>query len=140
LPAGNVVATDIAKAVRVEGESNGVDVSVIAFTRNGRGYAVLSFGQNVKDDGAAFARLVVTLAESTPRRADAKPVSHLGTGAVVIAAAIALALAALPAMWRFVRRPRRRRHRADRFRAHDHKTEELPVEPTRRPSPRPTPR
>ena len=109
---GEAFPTGIAGVTGVEGESNGVALVAIAFARNGRGFAVMSFGGNARDDSSGFVKFVVGLAESTPTRSDAKQVERLRPAAVGIAAFIALAVVAIVALWRFVRRRRTDSHRA----------------------------
>jgi len=104
---GQAFATGIAGVAGVDGESNGVRAVTIAFARNGRGFAVISFGENTRDDGSKFVKFVVGLAESTPIRSDAKPVEKLRPAAVGIAAVTALAMVGIAGLWRFVRRRRK---------------------------------
>ena len=101
---GKPISTGVAGVAGVEGESNGVRAVVVAFARNGRGFAVMSFGENAADDGAGFVKFVVGLAESTPTRSDAKPAEKLQPVAVGIAAFSALAIVGFVALWRFARR------------------------------------
>jgi hypothetical protein len=101
---GETFSTGIADVAGVEGESNGFRTVAIAFARNGRGFAVMSVGENARDDGSQFAKFIVGLAESTPSRSDAKPVQRLRPAAVGIAAFSALAIVGIIALWRFVRR------------------------------------
>jgi hypothetical protein len=101
---GKPFSAGIAGVAGVEGESNGVRASALAFARHGRGFAVISFGENTRDDGSNFAKFVVGLAESTPTRSDAKPVEKLPPVAVAIAAVGALAIVGTVALWRFARR------------------------------------
>ena len=104
---GKAFSAGVARVAGVEGESNGVRAVALAFARNGRGFAVISFGENTRDDGSKFAKFVVGLAESTPTRSDAKPVEKLRPAAVAIAAFSALAIFGIGALWRFVRRRRK---------------------------------
>ena len=154
---GKTFSTGIADTAGVEGESNGVRSTTIGFARHGRGFAVMSFGDGARDDGSKFAKFIVGLAESTPTRSDAKPVEQLRPAAVAIAAVIALALAGVVALWRFVsRRGKSSRgagppttpaphsgQSADPW-GHDNRNAETrkhPVQPrSPRPSPRPNPR
>jgi hypothetical protein len=130
------VGTD--DVVGVEGESNGSRAAAIAFARNGRGFAVLSFGERARDDASDFAGLVVLVAESTPIRSDVRPTDQLPPTAVAFAALVAVALCAVVVLWRFVRR---RANRPRRDEPADTDTLEHPVPaPSPRPSPRPTPR
>lgn len=134
-------AVGIEDVAGVEGQSNGTRAAAIAFARNGRGFAVLSFGERAREDGAAFAGLVALAAESTPTRSDVRPEDQLSPAAAAIAACIALALCAVIASWRFVRRRRDRPRRVGLVATDASDTAEHPVPASSpRPSPRPTPR
>lgn len=98
---GKAFSAGIAGVSAVEGESNGLRSVAIVFARNGRGFAVMSFGNNARDDGSRFARFVAGLAESTPTRSDAKPEERLRPAAAGLAAVIALAVFGIVAFWRF---------------------------------------
>jgi hypothetical protein len=88
----------------VEGESNGVRTVAIAFARNGRGFAVLSFGENARAEASNFVDFVVEMADSTPPRSDAQASSRLRPAAVAVAATVALAVAGMVTLLRFARR------------------------------------
>jgi hypothetical protein len=154
IPNGIAFSPPLARAVGVEATANGVPATAVAFVRNGRGLAVLSFGATGRDSGATFATFVAGVAASTPTRRDAKSVSKLQPVAVAIAAAIALAVTGIGALWRFARhrtrdssgRGRSSRRRPPRGSSppmrHLHPTDTLehPVPAPPRPSPRPNPR
>ena len=101
---GTAFSTGIPRAAGAEAQSNGVHAVAIVFARNGRGFAVISFGANARDDGSAFAKFVVGIAESTPTRPDAKPVERLRPAEVAIAAIGALAVFGIVALWQYARR------------------------------------
>ena len=155
---GEPFAVGITGVAGVEGESNGAHAVAIAFSRNGRGFAVLSFGENAKEDGSNFATRVVGFAESTPTRSDARPDDQLRPAAVALAASVALAVVGFVALWRFVQHRRKGPRGGEpttRSRPHSgqsanawlpnrgmSETLEHPVDvrPSPRPSPRPNPR
>ena len=139
---GEPFSAGIAGVAGVEGESNGVRSVALAFARNGRGFAVMAFGENARDDSSTFVNFIVSLAESTPTRSDAKPVQRLGPAAVGIAAICALAVVGIVALWRFVRARRKAPRRVRRTNTDTTETLEHPVQTDSppRPSPRPTPR
>ena len=122
----------------VEGESNGSRAAAIAFARNGRGFAILSFGETARADAVDFADLVVLVADSTPTRSDVRPDDQLSPVAVAIAALVALTVGGAVVSWQFVQR---RKNRPRRRLSVDTDTfeHEVPA-PSSRPSPRPTPR
>ena len=110
MPNGEAFSPGIAGVAGVEGESNGLRAAATAFARNGRGFAVVSFGENARDNSSGFVKFVVGLAESTPTRSDARQVEKLRPAAVGIAAFSALAVVGIVALWRFVRRRRTGSH------------------------------
>lgn len=146
----------VANVTAVEGESIGARAVAIAFARNGRGFAVLSFGATARADATSFVDFVVEMAAATPLRPDAKTEPRLRPVAVAVAAIVALAIAVIAVSWRFVRRrhekmqglrsmaiPDERARRPERSRRQVHIDEtmehSLPAAPSRS-SPRPTPR
>jgi hypothetical protein len=104
---GEEFSTGIDGVTGVDGVSNGVRAAAIAFARNGRGFAVMSFGEDAPDHGSEFADFVVYMAESTPTRSDAKPVQRLRPAAVGVAALSALAAVGIVALSRFAMRRRK---------------------------------
>ena len=123
----------------IQGESNRTPAASIAFARHGRGFAVMAFGDTARADCAAFATTIVGLAESTPGRSDASPATQLRPVAVAIAAAVAVALSGIVALWRPVQRRRRAPRRVepvDTTETHEHPVPASPPRPSPRPSPR----
>jgi hypothetical protein len=144
---GEAFSVGIVGVAGVDGQSHGARATAIAFGRNGRGFAVLSFGESARRDGSDFASRVVTFAESTPLRSDARPDDQLKPAAVGIAAGVALAVVGIVALWRIVqRRKKGPREMATTRRWEGNsgtsQTLEHPVHDSSspRPSPRPSPR
>jgi hypothetical protein len=106
LTTGEAFSVGIDGVAGVEGESNGTHAAAIAFARNGRGFAVISFGDGARDDGATFATIIEGLAESSPPRSDARPDEQLRPAAAAVAAVVALAVFGIVASWRLVQRRR----------------------------------
>ena len=69
-PTKGALSTGIAGAKGVEGDVDGTHSVVIAFARNGRGFAVMAFGESGRDDAIRFAGRLAGVAESTPTRSD----------------------------------------------------------------------
>lgn len=63
-------STGVAGADGVEGELNGAHVVAISLARNGRGFAMLSFGDSAKGNAIKFAGVIANVAQSTPTRSD----------------------------------------------------------------------
>ena len=69
-PTKGALSTGIAGAKGVEGDVDGTHTVAIAFARNGRGFAVMAFGESGRDDAVRFAGALAGVAESTPTRSD----------------------------------------------------------------------
>ena len=107
LPDGKAFLVDMEGARGLEGDSNGVHVVSIALARNGRGFAIISFGAPGRADVATFAKVVADRAQATPARSDVKPAADL-LAAVATLTFFALFAIGVIALWRFVRRKRRK--------------------------------
>jgi hypothetical protein len=107
-PTKDALPTGIAGAKGVEGDADGIHAVVIAFARNGRGFAVMAFGESGRDDAVRFAGALAGVAESTPPRSDVKTTD--AELSALIGTLTFFALLAIAIVWvvRFVRRKKAR--------------------------------
>lgn len=107
-PTNGTLSTGIDGASGVEGDVNGMHTVAIAFARNGRGLAVIAFGDAVRDDAVRFAATLGGVAQSTPKRSDST--TSEGSVAALIGSLtfFALLIVAIVGLVRFVSRKKSR--------------------------------
>ena len=99
----------IPEAMGAEGTINGAPVALIAFARNGRGFAVLTAGETARQDALRFAEVVAGAAQSTPVRADAEPEVSGAAAAIGLLVFLAIVVIAVVVLSRVLRKRSRRR-------------------------------
>ena len=111
-PTKGALSTGIAGAKGVEGDVDGTHSVVIAFARNGRGFAVMTFGESGRDDAVRFAGALAGVAESTPIRSDVTTTDAELSALIGTLTFFALLAIAIVGLVRFVRRKKARTQRA----------------------------
>jgi hypothetical protein len=107
-PTKEPLSTGIAGAKAVEGDADGMHTVVIAFARNGRGFAVMAFGESGRDDAVRFAGALAGAAESTPARSDVTTTDAELSALIGTLVFFALLVIAIVGLVRFVRRKKDR--------------------------------
>jgi hypothetical protein len=80
----------------------------IAFARNGRGFAVIAFGDSVRGDAVRFAGTLAGVAQSTPTRSDSTTTDASVAALIGSLFFFALLAIAIVALVRFARRKKSR--------------------------------
>jgi hypothetical protein len=107
-PTKGTLSTGIADATGVEGDVNGMHTVAIAFARNGRGLAVIAFGESVRDDAIRFAATLAGVAQSTAKRSDSTTTEGSVAALVGSLTFFALLIIAIVGLVRFVSRKKSR--------------------------------